>query len=134
MAWLLSAVLSAFRDDGRDAVARAEKALRLSPADPFGYFFDSLASTAYVAAQDWERALAMAERSMSKNDRHISTLRTRICALHFLGRGEEARAVAADLLRRQPDFTVSTYRRSHPAAKFKVGENMTTALSAAGIP
>lgn len=134
MAWLLSGVLSAYRDDGADAVARTQKALRLSPVDPFGYFFDSLASTAYIAAQDWDHALALADRSMAKNDRHLSTLRARICALHFLGRDSEARTVASDLLRRHPDFTVASYRRNHPAANFKIGQNLTAAFTAAGIP
>ena len=133
MAWLLSGVLSAYKDEGKDAVMRTERALRLSPVDPFGYFFDSLASTAYLAAGDWQRALALADRSMSKNDRHLSTLRARLCALHFLGRKDEARAVATDLLRRQPDFTVASYRRNHPAADFRIGQNMVAALSAAGI-
>lgn len=134
MAWLLSGVLEAYRDQGADAVLRTEKALGLSPVDPFGYFFDSLASTAYLAAGDWEHALMLADRSMTKNDRHLSTLRARICALHFLGRSEEARTTAADLLRRQPDFTVSSYRRNHPAAHFKIGQNLTAAFTAAGIP
>ncbi len=133
MAWLLSGVLSAYRDDGADAVLRTEKALRLSPVDPFGYFFDSLAATAYLAAEDWDHALALADRSLAKNDRHLSTLRSRICALHYLGRGDEARATAVDLKRRAPEFTISGYRRSHPAANFKFGQNVTTALSAAGI-
>jgi hypothetical protein len=89
---------------------------------------------AYLAAGDWQKALELADRSMTKNDRHLSTLRARICALHFLGREVEARAVATDLLRRQPDFTVSSYRRSHPAANFKIGQNLTAAFAAAGIP
>ena len=40
MAWLLSGVLLAYRDDGTAAVSRVETALRLSPLDPFGYFFE----------------------------------------------------------------------------------------------
>ena len=134
MAWLLSGVLSAYRDDGQNAVARTEKAMRLSPIDPFGYFFDSLAASAQLSAENWPRALELAERSMVRNDRHLSTLRTRICALHYLGRADEARTAATDLLRRAPEFTVSGYRRSHPAANFKFGRNVTSALAAAGIP
>ena len=134
MAWLLSGVLSAYRDDGQDAVMRTEKAMRLSPLDPFGYFFDSLAATAYLAVEDWRRALDLADRSMARNDRHLSTLRVRICALHHLGQAEDARAAATDLLRRQPGFTLSAYRRGHPAANYRIGQNMTAALAAAGIP
>ncbi len=134
MAWLLSGVLCAYRDNGADAVARTEKAMRLSPLDPFGHFFDSLASTAYVAAERWDRALEVADRSIAKNDRHLSTLRVRICALPYLGRTDGTRKAAADLLRRQPGFSIFTYRRSHPAAHFKVGGHMTAAFTSAGIP
>lgn len=133
LAWLLSGVLSAYRDDGPDAVARTERALRLSPVDPFGYFFDSLAATAYLSAEQWEQALELADRSLGKNDRHLSTLRSRICALHYLGRTEEARSAAEELMRRQPDFSISSYRRSHPAAKYRFGQNVTAAFAAAGI-
>ena len=134
MAWLSSGVLSAYRDDGDDAIMRVERALRLSPLDPFGYLYDSLASTAYLAAEKFERSLDLADRSLAKNDRHLSTLRVRICALHHLGRELDARRAAANLLRLQPDFTVAAYRRSHPAAEFKIGLNMSSALLAAGIP
>ncbi len=134
MAWLLSSVLFAYRDHGADAVSRAEKAIRRSPLDPFGYFYDSLASTAYLAAEDYEKSLLLADRSLAKNDRHLSTLRVRISALHHLGRSGEARIAGAELMRRQPAFTVSEYRRSHPAADFRIGQNLSAALLAAGVP
>jgi TolB-like protein len=134
LAWLFSGVQRAYCDDGHEAVRRTQKALRLSPADPFGYFFDSLAAAAYLAAGDWQAALTLADRSLAKNDRHVSTLRARICALHYLGRGQEARATADDLRRQQPDFTVEAYRRSHPSAAFKMGQQAIAALVAAGIP
>ncbi len=134
MAWLLSGVLCAYRDEGTEAVARVDKAMSRSPLDPFGYFYDSLAATAYCAASDYGQALILADRSLAKNDRHLSTLRVRISALHFLGRAEEARAAGAQLLLRQPDFRVADYRHSHPAAGFKVGQNAAAALVAAGVP
>jgi TolB-like protein/Tfp pilus assembly protein PilF len=134
MAWLSSGVLSAYRDDGADAIMRVEKALHLSPLDPFGYLYDSLASTAYLAAEDFERTLDYADRSLMKNDRHLSSLRVRICALHHLGRGEDAREAAATMMRLQPDFTVADYRRSHPAADYRIGKNVSSALVASGVP
>ncbi len=134
MAWLLSGVLFAYRDEGQAAVARVTKAMRLSPLDPFGYFYDSLAATAYLGAEDYVQALQLAERSLARNDRHLSTLRARICALHFLGRNAEAREAGLTLLQRKPDFTVANYRVSHPAAQYKIGLNAAVALSASGIP
>ena len=133
MAWLLSGVLFAYRDDGAEAVQRVETALRRSPVDPFGYFYDSLASAAHIAAEDYATALHLANRSLLKNNRHLSTLRAKICALHYLGRTDEARLVAADLMRRQPDFTLTAYKASHPAAERRFGQNVMAAFAAAGI-
>lgn len=133
MAWLSSSVLFAYRDEGKEAVARAEKAIRRSPLDPFGYFFESLAATAYFSAENYAHALELADQSLAKNSRHVSTLRVRLCALHHLGRSKEARQAAAELMRRQPDFTVADYRKNHPAADFKIGKNAIAALIAAGI-
>jgi Tfp pilus assembly protein PilF len=134
MAWLSSGVLHAYRDDGAAAVKRVEKALRLSPLDPFGYFYDSLAASAYLSTGDFAQALQYADRSFNRNDRHLSTLRARICALHHLGRAEEAKASALELLRRKPDFTIGQYMRSHPAAGYRFGQMHADALRAAGVP
>ena len=134
MAWLLSGVLCAFRDEGEEAVRRVETALRRSPIDPFSYFFTSLAASAYITAEDYSRALALAQESFVKNDRHLSTLRVKICALHHLGRPGEARDAAQLLLRRQPDFTVAKYLENHPGAEFRGARNVSVALLAAGVP
>lgn len=133
LSWLLRGTLMAFQDDGKAAVRGIETARNLSPIDPFGYFYDSLASTAYVAAEDYQKALEFADRSLTMNDRHLSTLRSRATALHFLGRTDEARATAQELLRRQPDFSLEYYRRTHPSANHQVGQRVIEALTAAGI-
>lgn len=134
LSWLLKGALHAFCDEGAQAVAATDRARQLSPLDPFAYFYDTLSATAYLAHNDHERALAFADRSLLANDRHLSTLRTKIVALHGLGREGEARETAQELLRRQPDFTVEDYERLHPAAQHAIGRTAATALRAAGIP
>lgn len=133
LSWLLRGTLMAFQDDGKAAVRGIETARTLSPIDPFGYFYDSLASTAYVAAENYGKALEFADRSLALNDRHLSTLRSRATALHFLGRTDEARTTAQELMRRQPDFSLDFYRRTHPSASHQVGQRVIEALTAAGI-
>lgn len=133
LSWLLRGTLMAFQDDGKAAVRGIETARTLSPIDPFGYFYDSLASSAYVAAEDYAKALEFADRSLTMNDRHLSTLRVRTTALHFLGRTDEARVTAQELLRRQPDFSLEFYRRTHPSANHQVGQRVIEALTAAGV-
>jgi TolB-like protein/tetratricopeptide (TPR) repeat protein len=134
LAWLLKGALHAFQDEAATAVAAAEKARRLSPIDPFQYYYESLSSTALVAAGRYEEALTFAERSLLRHDRHTSTLRTKITALHHLGRAQEASAAGLEILRRQPGFTVAGYLRDHPAGDHEVGRRVATALRAAGIP
>jgi TolB-like protein/Flp pilus assembly protein TadD len=99
LAWLLSGALHAFQDEPDAAVAAAEKARRLSPIDPFQYYYESLSASALAAAGRYEEALAFADSSLLRHDRHTSTLRTKITALHHLGRAKEASAVAEEVLR-----------------------------------
>lgn len=134
LTWLLKGALHAFRDESASAISATARARRLSPLDPFGYFYDSLDATARLANGDYASALDLADKSLAVNDRHLSTYRAKIIALYGLGRLPEARNVATELLRRQPDLTVAGYMGSHPAADHKFGRLAATALTTAGIP
>jgi tetratricopeptide (TPR) repeat protein len=133
LSWLLKGTLLAFQDDGEGAVQAVSRARRLSPIDPFGYFYDTLSASAFIAMEDYERALTLADRSISSNDWHLSALRTKVTALHFLGRREEAKEAAKLLMKRDPKFSVDAYRRTHPAAQFEIGKRVIAALQATGI-
>ncbi|MEM6727585.1 MAG: hypothetical protein AAF618_03720 [Pseudomonadota bacterium] len=128
MCHLQQGVLQAFTDNGEEAVASVEMANRLSPIDPFGYFFQSLTATAYVSAERWEEALAHADQSLIRNDRHTSTLRVKLTALYHLARMDEAQATLDLLKRREPDFSVENYAAHHPAAAYKTGQYVLAAL------
>jgi tetratricopeptide (TPR) repeat protein len=130
----MKGALHAFRDEADAAVAAAEKARRLSPIDPFQYYYESLSATALVTAGRYGEALVFADCSLARHDRHSSTLRTKLTALHHLGRDAEARAVGREILRRQPGFTIDNYLREHPAGDHKIGRRVAAALRAAGIP
>jgi adenylate cyclase len=134
LAWLLKGTLHAFRDEGKEAVRHTRHALRLSPLDPLKYYFDSLASTAALSAGSYDRALQLAERSLRLNRTHASTLRVMITALCRLGRLDDARSYAGQLLSLEPDFTVSRYLERSPGAPYKLGRDVASALSDAGVP
>lgn len=133
LAWLLAGSLNAFKDDGLAAIEATRTARRLSPIDPFGYYYDSLASTAHLAAENYAEALEFANRSLDINDRHVSTLRAKVTALHFLGREAEAHEAAIAIQRRVPGFSLSEYQQSHPVAHSKLGQRVIEALTASGI-
>jgi TolB-like protein len=130
---LLLGTLCAFRDQGADAVRLTEKARRLSPLDPFRYYYEALSAAAYLSAGEFEKALAFADSSLMLNDRHTSSLRAKMVALHNLGRHEELLAAGRQLRAMTPELTVSGYLRSHPAAAFKFGQRGAEALRAAGF-
>ena len=123
----------AFQDDGAAAIHAKETARKVSPIDPFSYYYDSLASTAYIATENFTNALICAEKSLCVNDRHLSTLRTRTTALQFLGRHEDVRASAQDLIRRHPRFSIDEYKLNHPSADKRTGQRVIEALTASGI-
>lgn len=134
LAWLLRGTLHAFMDNGAIAVEYTRRARELSPLDPHRYFYDSLSATAHLAANDYPGALTLADASLAANRRHTSTLRVRTIALQRMGRTEEARATAEELLRLEPELTTTAYLANHPAARFETGRNWADALAEAGVP
>ena len=134
LSWLLKGALHAFMDDGQTAVDNSERALALSPLDPHRYYFDTLSATSSLAAGENTRALELADRSLRANRRHSSTLRVKVAALWRLGRYDEARTAARELLKVEPRFTVSGWLERTPSASFKLGEEFSDILRNVGVP
>ncbi len=134
LAWLLKGTMHAFMSQGEQAVEHTERALKLSPLDPHRYFYDSLSATAYVAARQYDRAVDLAQRSLRANRKHTSTLRVLTVAQWQLGRCEEARRTAEDLLKLEPALTVSGWLSRSPAAPYPIGQEAAEALRRAGVP
>ena len=134
LAWLLKGTMHAFMGQGREAVDNTQRALRLSPLDPHRYYYNSLAGTACLAAEDYEGALRHAHSSLRANRTHTSTWRVATIALWRLGRHDEARDVARKLLTLEPGLTIERYLARSPAAPFDTGKNWSDALLHAGVP
>lgn len=134
LAWLLKGTMFAFTDRGSEAVSLTNKARHLSPLDPHKYYYDCLSATARLTADDFEAAEKLALRSYEANRRHTSTLRVLTIAQQCLGKDENAKETAGELMKLEPKFTVENYLKNHPAAEFKAGQAWAKALGAAGIP
>ncbi len=102
LAWLLKGTLHAFKSEGEQAIGHAERALSLSPLDPHRYFYESLAAIAAVAAGRYRRALELAQHSLRANRKHTATWRSLTVAQWQLGRFDDARQSAQELLKLQP--------------------------------
>ena len=105
LAWLMYSRLHMFDGNGEMALNFAQRACDLSPIDPFGYFFDIMKASALSICDDYDGALALAEKSIAANPRHTSSHRVRVIALGKMGREAEACKGCAtpDATRSRPD-------------------------------
>ncbi|MEM7721382.1 MAG: winged helix-turn-helix domain-containing protein [Pseudomonadota bacterium] len=131
---LLRGTLYAFQGKGTEAQTDAEQALFLAPFDPHRFFFLALAASASVAAEDYDRALALSTASLRLNQSHTSTLRVKIIAQMNLGQTGDARKTAQKLIELQPGLRVSSWLAASPGADFEIGKRIAATLSEAGIP
>jgi tetratricopeptide (TPR) repeat protein len=134
LAWLLKGTLHAFKAEGKAAVESTEQALRLSPLDPLRYFFESLAATAALSNDAYERAIELAKTSLRGNRTHTSTLRALAIAQAQLDRIDDAQHTVSELLRLEPNFTVTKYLERHPSSAYETGRVWSEALRRAGVP
>jgi class 3 adenylate cyclase/tetratricopeptide (TPR) repeat protein len=135
MAWLFRAAVHAFSDEGAQAMLCAQQAQALSALDPLRYYVDSLSAAAAVAANDHERAIEWAQRSLRANALHSSTYRTLAIAQVQAGAAAEAAATVDRLLALEPGFTIDVFLRRVPCgADAPIARRFAQALAAAGVP
>jgi tetratricopeptide (TPR) repeat protein len=134
LAWLGRGTLWAFQGRGREAMEETERALALSPLDPWRYYYDSLRATAALSAREYERAIMLARRSLTANRAHVSTLRVIAIATSELGRMDEARDTVRELRTLDPSLTVSGYLARSPARDFETATIWAEALRRAELP
>lgn len=131
---LLRGTLFAFQGRGEAAKRDSERALHLAPLDPHRFFFLALTATANIAAEDYERAIVLANASLRMNRTHTSTLRVKAVAQMRLGDEKAARETTRELLRLQPNLSVSAWLKSSPSASFELGRNFAATLRETGVP
>ena len=134
LAWLLFGTLHAFRGEGAPAVKATRRAMRLSPLDPMRYYFESLASTAALAAEDYEGAILLARRSLRANRAHASTWRALSIAQAMLGQEHDAHESMRSLREIDPGLTVSRWLARSPSRDYPIGRRWAEALRIAGLP
>ncbi|MGM0583092.1 MAG: tetratricopeptide repeat protein [Pseudomonadota bacterium] len=131
---LLSGTLS-FLSRGPEAVAAAQRALRLSPFDQQLFHFFGFLALAHYVAGDFEEAARWARSAHAENPRYTHTLKTLAAALSAAGRADEAREAAAELMRREPGFRLAAYRQGPRPFKLAADrETLIDRLRRAGVP
>jgi len=133
MAWTLSSGVYSYTGDGKHAIERAEKGVRLSPVDTQSYFYWLFLAIAHYVHGTYDEAAIWGRKSMALNPRLCSNLRFLIGTFVAMGKLEEARYAAQTLLQVQPRFRVSTYARWCPLME-DLRVKLLDRLRQAGIP
>jgi DNA-binding SARP family transcriptional activator len=114
LAWALSGLAHSYVGRHDDAIARIRRAGELSPFDPHGFFFDMALMVPHLMRGEFETVVELGLRTRTLNPAFTSTYKASLSALGFLGRREEAAVLAAELLRRDPGFSISRSRQRSP--------------------
>jgi adenylate cyclase len=134
-AWSNRGYICAYGNQPEAAIEAFQRAERLSPFDPLGFFYANGFAVAHFAAGRFEQAIEYADRALRENPRMVPALRTKIAASAHLGRLAEAQAACDRLRARYPKLTVGTLRTSfHRGAGAEIVELQIAGLRLAGVP
>jgi len=133
-AWGMSGITYGYLGKAEEGLERFHRAWRLSPFDPFNYFFLVGAGMAEFIAGRYDQAVVWLRKTIRVNPRFLPGHRHLIAALANADRMEEAQAAAAELLALVPTFSVSTLASWYPLRAAENLERYLAGLRKAGLP
>jgi adenylate cyclase len=92
-----------------EAIRSFERAVRLSPFDPFLFSTFAGMSAAFISLGRFDEAVAAAKKALRKNQTFAMAYRCLAAALAHLGRDAEAKKTVAQLLEIEPHFRISEW-------------------------
>ena len=132
-AWLWSSPTFSYIGEGQEAVRRANKAIELSPYDPFLFRYHHFLSIAHYTAKNYEEAVHWGMQCFNVNPQYTSNLRTTAAALVALGRMKEATELGSRSMMIQPGFRVKAAMEHSPYNDPERRRRYGKALLAAGL-
>jgi len=84
-AWLIRGHIHWHRNQPEAAIEAIERARRLSPFDPFAFFYAANIAAAHLAARRFEQAIEWADRALYDQPRMVGAMRVKVVALAHPG-------------------------------------------------
>ena len=133
MAWTLSSGVYSYTGQAKSAIERAERGLRLSPADKQSFFYLLFLGLAHYVNGTYDEAIIWARKSAALNPRLCSNLRWLIASLVATGKLDEARHFGRVMLEVNPGFRLLAYERWCPL-QLELRKELLARLRLAGLP
>jgi adenylate cyclase len=133
-AWMIRGNIHACRNQPEAAIEAIERARRLSPFDPYTWFYTFTIAIAHLAARRFEPAIEWAARTLHDQPRFVSPMRIKVAALAHFGHLDAARAELGRALAIDPKLTIAGYRTYAHFLAPEVLELNVTGLRLAGLP
>jgi adenylate cyclase len=134
-AWLIRGSIHASRNQPEAAIEAIERARRLSPFDPYAFFYAGNIAIAHLAARRFEQAIEWADRALHDQPRLVGAMRVKTAASAHLCHLEKARAELSRVLAIDPKLTIADFRRRYAHIQApEVLELVVTGLRLAGLP
>jgi TolB-like protein/class 3 adenylate cyclase len=132
--WLWSGWIRVWMGEPELALQHVERAMRLSPYDP--WFANMLAcmASAHFFAGRYEQASSWAERAVRDNPRHLMPSTTAAASNALAGKITEAKRAVTRILEIDPTMRLSNLRDFIPLRRPEDLERFTEGLRKAGLP
>jgi adenylate cyclase len=135
LSWTLRSASLSYLGRAQEALAAARRGFALSPQGADRYYFQFFVGLAEHGCGNHEAAVRSMRLSLRESPGFTSAHRILVAALGALGAQEEARAVAAEMMRFEPHFRLGRYAEERqPFVDPTLGRQLLDALRGAGVP
>jgi adenylate cyclase len=128
-AWYAMSLTFAGRPE--EAIPFFQKAIRLNPFGPAWYFFNL--GSALLMTERFEEAVSAEKKALQRSPDNLLAHVLLATTYSMMGREQEARAEAAEVLRINPKFTMDYYVKTLPYKDQSLTESLVAACRKAGL-
>jgi DNA-binding SARP family transcriptional activator/TolB-like protein len=133
MSWALSAITYAYIGKTAEAENRFNRYKRLSPLDPFAFFFDGFVTLIHLQKHDHEAAVASGRAIIQQAPLLSAALKPYLSALGHLGCASEAEIIRHRLMSVEPGFSVERFLLNSPFERESDKQHFAEGLRLAGV-
>jgi TolB-like protein/Tfp pilus assembly protein PilF len=108
-AWYVAGLVNCLANQPGAAIAAVQRAMRLSPLDPFGSLFKNVLAYGLMLAGRHGEAMEWVDRSLYDQPGFHAAIRIKVALCGYLGRVEEGREWVRRLLEANPAMTVAGF-------------------------